>query len=208
MILDLDETIYPSSTGLWDLIGERITLFIHERLQIPYEEIRPLQYRYYNTYGTTLRGLVINHGISAREYLDFVHAVPVEALIPPDPALRSVLEQYSQQKHIFTNSDQKHSRRVLNHLGLSDLITKVVDVVDIEPFCKPQTEAFSIALTLLGSPDPTECIFIDDNLRNIEEAARMGMAVVHVNEKGGPPQPFPTIRQLRDLPEVFAPAQP
>lgn len=203
VILDLDETIYPSSTGLWDLIGERITRFIQERLQIPFEEIRPLQYHYYNTYGTTLRGLVLNHGISAHDYLDYVHDVPVEKFIKPDPALRGLLEDIPFKKFIFTNSDKKHSRRVLTHLGLLDLISLIVDVQDIEPFCKPQIEAFEIALRLIGNPSPSECLFIDDNLRNIEAASSMGMKVVHINEKGQPSLLFPTIKQLNQLPDAF-----
>ncbi len=204
MLLDLDETIYPSSTGLWDLIGDRIFSFIHERLGLNPEEIRTLQYYYFNTYGTTLRGLEIHHGINPRDYLDYVHDVPVEEILSPDPELHAILAGYPQRKLIFTNSDIKHTRRVLNHIGIADLIDGTVDVQDMAPHCKPQPEAFQYALDLFGGIQPDECLFIDDSIRNIETAAGLGMAVVHVNEKKQPSLLYPTIHSLKDLPVVFS----
>jgi putative hydrolase of the HAD superfamily len=203
LILDLDETIYPSSTGLWDLIGDRIFIFIQQRLGLPPEDIRALQYQYYNNYGTTLRGLEINNGINARDYLDFVHDVPIENILTPDPQLRQVLARYPQRKVIFTNSDKNHTRRVLKRVGIADLFDSVVDVQDISPHCKPQPEAFQAALDLLGGVDAGECLFIDDSLRNIQTAAELGMSVVYVNENKQPSLIYPTIRFLNELPQVF-----
>jgi putative hydrolase of the HAD superfamily len=202
MILDLDETIYPSSTGLWDLIGERIAQFIHERLELDPGEIHTLQYHYYNTYGTTLRGLEINHGIDAHDYLDYVHDIPIEKLLEPDPHLRQVLASYPQRKVIFTNSNKAHSRRVLAQVGIADLFDGIVDILDISPYCKPQPEAFQTALNIFGGLDPATCLFIDDNLRNIQTASELGMTVVYVNENRQPALLYPSIRLLGDLPLV------
>lgn len=207
MILDLDETVYPSSTGLWDLIGDRIFIFIQERLGLHPEEIHKLQYAYFNTYGTTLRGLEINHDVDARDYLDYVHNVPVEQVLSPDPELHGILAGYPQRKVIFTNSDKRHTRRVLKQIGISDLIECTVDVQDIAPHCKPQVEAFQIALDLFGGIKPHECLFIDDSLRNIETASKLGMSVVHVNENKQPSLLYPTIRYLKELPAAFSPSE-
>lgn len=206
LMLDLDETIYPSSTGLWDLIGERIKLFIHDRLGMPLEEIHALQYDYFNTYGTTLRGLEINHGIDAFDYLDFVHNVPIEEILNPDPQLRQILISYPHRKIIFTNSNEAHTRRVLNQIGIADLFEGIVDIQDMNPYCKPQPEAFHKALEHLGGLDAAECLFIDDSLRNIETADGLGMPVVYVNENRQPVALYPSIRFLRDLPLVFSPS--
>lgn len=204
LILDLDETIYPSSTGLWDLIGDRIFIFIQKRLDLDPGEIKTLQYQYFNTYGTTLRGLELNHNIDARDYLDYVHDVPVERILTPDPELHTILAGYPQRKVIFTNSDKKHTRRVLERIGISDLIESTVDVLDIYPYCKPQPEAFKIALDHIGEVDPGACLFIDDSIRNIQAAAELGMPVVHINEKGQPSLIYPSIQHLKDLPRVFS----
>jgi putative hydrolase of the HAD superfamily len=203
LILDLDETIYPSSTGLWDLIGERIAQFIQERLRLDSEEIHKLQYQYFNTYGTTLRGLEINHGIDANDYLDYVHDIPIEDLLEPDPKLREVLAAYPQRKVVFTNSNKAHTHRVLKQVGIADLIDGVVDILDISPHCKPQPEAFQVALAMLGGLDPAACLFIDDSLRNIQTAASLGMPVVYVNENRQPTLLYPSIRYLKELPLIL-----
>jgi putative hydrolase of the HAD superfamily len=204
LILDLDETIYPSSTGLWNLIGERIAQFIHIRLGLEPEEIHRLQYQYFNTYGTTLRGLELNHRIDAQDYLAFVHDVPIEQILSPDPALYQVLSSYPQRKVIFTNSNKAHSRRVLAQVGIDDLIDDIVDVLDISPFCKPQTEAFQKALSLLGILDPTTCLFLDDNIKNIQTAAGLSLPTVYVNENRQPTLLYPSIRYLEELPLILS----
>jgi putative hydrolase of the HAD superfamily len=204
LIFDLDETIYPSSTGLWNLIGERIAQFIHIRLGLEPEEIGRLQYQYFNTYGTTLRGLELNHGIDAQDYLDYVHDVPIEQILAPDPALRQVLSSYPQRKVIFTNSNKAHSRRVLAQVGIEDLIDEIVDILDISPYCKPQIEAFQKALTLLGDPDPATCLFVDDNLKNIQTAAGLGLPAVYVNEVRPATPRYPSIHYLEDLPMILS----
>ncbi len=204
MILDLDETIYPSSTGLWDLIGDRIFLFIQQRLGLAPDVIRSLQYQYFRTYGTTLRGLQINHGIDAHEYLDYVHDIPVEKILKPDPQLCEVLSSYPQRKVIFTNANKDHTRRVLEQVGVATLFSGIVDILDISPYCKPQPEAFQIALELFGGLNPAECVFIDDSMRNIQTAANMGMSVVYINENRQPSLLYPSIRYLKELPKVLS----
>ena len=62
VFLDLDDTLYPSSNGVWDAIGERINLFMMERLAIEPDRVRVLRDSYFRNYGTTLHGLMANHG--------------------------------------------------------------------------------------------------------------------------------------------------
>ena len=57
LFFDLDDTLYPASTGLWHAIKERMNMFMHERLCLPEAEIPALREQYFKTYGTTLRGL-------------------------------------------------------------------------------------------------------------------------------------------------------
>ena len=96
LLIDLDDTVYPPSSGIWGLIGERIDLFIHTRLQLPWDEIPHLRQRFFAEYGTTMRGLMVNYHIDPEDYLKFVHEVPIEALLQPDPDLRKVLAELSQ----------------------------------------------------------------------------------------------------------------
>ena len=143
---DLDETLYPSSSGLWIAIRERINTFMHERLGFPPEQIGVLREQLFREYGTTLRGLQANYAVDVDEYLAFVHNVPLEAHLQPDPDLRGVIEALPGHKYIFTNADCAHAARVTKALHLDGLWDGCIDVHVIAPYCKPMPESFTLAL--------------------------------------------------------------
>jgi putative hydrolase of the HAD superfamily len=201
-LIDLDDTLYPPSSGIWDLIGERIDLFIHDRVGLAWEEIPALRRELYINYGTTMRGLVVNYHIDAEDYLKFVHEVPVEELIGPDLQLTAVLSSFPQNKVIFTNADVRHARRVLRALQLETVFGQIIDIRQMTPFCKPQPEAYLLALKLAGEVLPQNCLVVDDSPRNLSAAAALGFPTVLV----GSAQPEPgidyTISTLKELNRV------
>ena len=89
-LFDLDNTLYPASCNLFGQVDARMAAFIGELLSITEAEARALQKRYYRDYGTTLRGLMLEHSMPADKFLDFVHAIDV-SVIPPDPKLDAAL---------------------------------------------------------------------------------------------------------------------
>src|SRR5690606_21760410 len=103
LLIDLDETLYPSTVGVWDAIGKRMEDYIHLRMGLPREAIPALRHSLYMQYGTTLRGLQATHGVDVDEFLAFVHDVPLETMLQPDSLLRELLMRYSLRKLIFTN---------------------------------------------------------------------------------------------------------
>ncbi len=212
LLIDLDETVYPPSCGVWDAISERMEQYMHERLNLPREQIPALRKELYQTYGTTLRGLQMTRHIDEQEYIDYVHDVPIDRLILPDPALRAVLLRYPQRKIIFTNADRKHAGRVVRQLQLEDCFESVIDIYDIAPYCKPMPEAYQAALRLSGETHPEQCVFIDDSPRNLAAARALGFFTVQVGlPKPGYQHPPSTsdrqIARLADLPGVLDPRQ-
>jgi putative hydrolase of the HAD superfamily len=183
IFFDLDDTLYPPTTGLWDLIGERIDLFIQNKVGVPPEETIPLRKRLFETYGTTLRGLGIEFGIDEEEYLSFVHDVPVDQILKPDPILRSLLLSIAYRKIIFTNADRFYARRVIHALGLDGCFSQIIDIQDISPDCKPQKTAFEKAVSLAGLVSPVNIILIDDTPKNLETASLMGFFTILVGNK-------------------------
>jgi putative hydrolase of the HAD superfamily len=183
IFFDLDDTLYPPTTGLWDLIGERIDLFIQNKVGVPPEETIPLRKRLFETYGTTLRGLVSEFGIDEEEYLSFVHDVPVDQILKPDPILRSLLLSIAYRKIIFTNADRFYTRRVIHALGLDGCFSQIIDILDILPDCKPQETAFVKAMSLAGLASPENIILIDDTPKNLETASLMGFFTILVGNK-------------------------
>ncbi|MCS7011121.1 MAG: pyrimidine 5'-nucleotidase, partial [Anaerolineales bacterium] len=179
---DLDETLYPSSLGLWQEIRARINAYMHERLGFSWEQIEILRDQYFREYGTTLRGLQANHQVDMDDYLAFVHDVPLEQYLRPNPALRAALEAIPVRKLIFTNADCAHAKRVIRALGLEGVFDGCIDVHVIAPYCKPMPEAFEKALVAAGCPDPRTCVLLDDQARITRAARALGMYTVLVGQ--------------------------
>lgn len=179
---DLDETLYPSSSGLWLAIRERINAFLHERMGFPPEKIDLLREQYFREYGTTLRGLQANYNVNMEEYLAFVHNVPLEEYLSPNVELRRVIEALPARKFIFTNADSFHANRVLDVLGLTGCFDGILDVHTLAPYCKPMVESFKLALNAAGSPDPHACVLLDDQSRITQAARLLGLYTILVGK--------------------------
>jgi putative hydrolase of the HAD superfamily len=182
IFFDLDETLYPASTGLWAVIGERINTYLHERMGIPADETQTLRERFFREYGTTLRGLQVNFKVNMEDYLAFVHDVPLDHYLRPDPELRKIISTLPARKFIFTNSDRAHAGRVLNVLGLQGIFDGILDVHTLAPYCKPMRESFEMALQAAGSPDWQDCALLDDQARITQAARSLGMYTVLVGK--------------------------
>jgi putative hydrolase of the HAD superfamily len=176
LFFDLDDTLYPASTGLWPAIKERMNLYMVERLGIPERDVPYIREQYFKMYGTTLRGLEERHGVDRQDFLAFVHDLPLKEYLTPDPVVRKVISSLPTRNVIFTNADLAHARRVLSVLELDDLFEIVVDINALAPYCKPMPEAFAIAMDLADEPDPRKCVVIDDLPRTTRAALQVGMA--------------------------------
>jgi len=201
LFIDLDDTVYPATTQVWQLVMKRMYIYMRDFLGIPEEEVPAMRDRLFNRYGTTLRGLQIERGIDAKAYLDYVHDVDLSAILSPDPALQSALASIHLPKIIFTNACESHARNVLGLMQLEDCFDSIIDVVAVQPYCKPEQEAYQIALELAGSPDPAAVMMVDDRFENLVTAASLGMRAVLVYE--APQNGFQTIARLAQLPNLL-----
>ncbi|NPV84589.1 MAG: pyrimidine 5'-nucleotidase [Anaerolineae bacterium] len=205
LFIDLDETVYPSSTGLWEAIRQRIDLFLHEKMHFSWEEIPATRQYLYSNYGTTLRGLKALYHIDENFYLDFVHDIPLQNYLKPDPELRRVLKSYPQRKFIFTNADANHAKRVLEALQISDCFEDIIDIHTITPYCKPMPEAYHIALKYSGEDDAAKCVLIDDTVGNLATARESGFFTIRVGSDEPSKEYHQGIKSLIDLPLALKP---
>jgi putative hydrolase of the HAD superfamily len=203
LFFDLDETLYTKGNGLWDAIAARMNEYIHVQLNLPPEEVSTLRRHYYESYGTTLRGLQLHHQVDANDYLAYVHDLPLEDYIHPDPQLHQLLSSLSLKKWIFTNADSHHASRVLDILGVSDCFEGIIDVRAIEFICKPEIEAYHRALTLANEDQPIDCILLDDSVRNLVPAKGLGFTTVLVSSNGTHPAADYTLDKIHQLPNVL-----
>ena len=178
-LFDLDDTLYPASCGLFRLVSVRITQTIARLLDLDPDRARALQRQYWLRYGTSLRGLILEHGLDPEPFLAFVHDVPVEEHLQVDPALRSMLEGLPGRRHIFTNGPREHATRVLRALGIDDLFESVFDIRHSAFVPKPDAEAFQRVLDALETQG-SDCILVDDAPPNLETARALGMQTIWV----------------------------
>lgn len=203
LFFDLDDTLYPNDNGLWNAIRDRMGLYMYERLGISQEDIPVIRKRYFETYGTTLRGLQINNRVDADDYLAYVHDLPLEQFIRPDPALRALLLSLQQPKWIFTNADAFHAGRVLAILGVQDLFDGIADVRAIAFACKPEPVSYARAMALAGESDPSRCVMFDDSPRNLAPARQLGLFTVMVGAAQANPAANRSVRSILELPQAL-----
>ncbi|MBE9479693.1 MAG: pyrimidine 5'-nucleotidase [Chloroflexi bacterium] len=199
LFLDLDDTLYPRTSGLWEAVGGRIQSYIEMKLNLCAEDASLLRAQYLAQFGTTLNGLMRYHQIDPMEYLDYVHDVPVENLIPPDPELQIMLASITIPRIIFTNAYLDYAMRVLKQLGVSDLIDQIIDILTLDFSNKPDPDAYHRALVLAGNPSSATCLLVDDRYTNLSAAAEFGMTTVLVGDGVAEGTIDYTIERIHDL---------
>jgi putative hydrolase of the HAD superfamily len=180
IIFDLDDTLYPGSNGLMREIGFRIQTWLCDHLRLTWAEAVALRHEYYLRYGTTLGGLLVERQIDAREYLAFVHDVPVEQYLEPRPALDAMLAAIPLRKAIYTNATTEYSRRVLQALGVAGHFEQIVGIEEVGLRNKPYLDSCERMLALLGVQGP-QCILVEDSARNLRPAKALGLTTVLID---------------------------
>ncbi len=181
ILFDLDDTLYPRSAGIMIEIRRLIHDFIQTRFDLPAGEADALRHEYLQRYGTTMRGLQVNHGIDPEEYLRHVHDFRPHEYLQPNPALDAALASIPQELVVFTNASREHAERVLDALGIRRHFSRIVDVRDMAFESKPHPSAYQRICELLGV-GPEECILVEDNVRNLCPAKEIGMGTVLVGD--------------------------
>lgn len=175
IFFDLDDTLYPASSGLWPALKVRMSQYMIERMNIPADDVPRLREKYFREYGTTLRGLQAHYKMDVQDYLAYVHNVNLGDFIHPDPIQQSVLASLGTRNLIFTNADVAHARRVLHQLQIEQYFADIIDVNRMDPFCKPSPESFALAMKVAGESDPQKCVMIDDLPHTTRAAKALGL---------------------------------
>jgi putative hydrolase of the HAD superfamily len=182
-IFDLDNTLYPPSCRLFELIDERMTTFIADRLGIDALSARVLQKDYYRRYGTSLRGLMEIEGVDPHEFMDFVHDVSHERLVP-NPSLIEAITALPGKRYVLTNGSRAHAERCAASLGLSDLFHDVFDVAQADFIPKPEARTYERFVAHLGVK-PQRAAMFEDIARNLAVPHALGMTTVLVMPADG-----------------------
>src|SRR3569833_2629379 len=91
-IFALDNCLYPASAGLFSLIDERMGAYIERLLGCDATEARRVQKAHFHEHGTTLAGLMKEHGVDPHDFLRDVHDIPL-VRVANDERLARALER-------------------------------------------------------------------------------------------------------------------
>ncbi len=178
-IFDLDNTLYPASSNLFDQIAERMNLFIERLLGLSREAAQELRRRYYLEFGTTLAGLMARHGVAPDAFLSFVHDID-HSPIAADPPLARALAALPGRRYIFTNGTRRHAECVAARLGVLDHFDGIFDIADAAYVPKPHRATFERFCERLEVAPP-EAVMFEDLPHNLETAHALGMTTVLVH---------------------------
>jgi putative hydrolase of the HAD superfamily len=183
IVFDLDNTLYPRDAGLLQEIGQLIQVWVQREFDISWEDAGSLRKAYLHRYGTTMGGLIAEHDVDVHDYLTFVHDLPVEDYLSPNPALCEMLSHIPLRKVIYTNATSGYGHRVLRALGVDEYFEQVIGVEEVALRNKAYLDAYERMLELLGAAGEA-CIMVEDWPRNLEPAKALGMTTVLVDPDG------------------------
>jgi len=173
LVVDLDNTLYAADNGVFARMDKRMTAFICDTLGIQHAEADALRVRYWRQYGTTLRGLVLHHGIEPETFLHDVHDIDAHELLQPNPALNAALSNISVRKVIHTNGIREHAVRILSALDVQHHFDAIYDIRYNKYLPKPCSETLSMLLhdeAVL----PARTLVLDDMQENLSVAKGLG----------------------------------
>ena len=177
-VFDLDNTLYPPSMRLFDQIEVKMTDWVMRALKVDRARADHLRGYYWQTYGTTLAGLMREHDVDPGPYLNEVHDIDFSVLAP-DPSLARAISALPGRKIVFTNACAPYAEKVLSSRGLAGLFDSVYGVEHADFHPKPEARAFETVFARDGL-NPRVAAMFEDDTRNLAVPHAVGMKTVHV----------------------------
>jgi len=82
ILFDLDNTLYPKSLGIFDLVTERIRGYMEKQMGLEKSLAQKLRQDYVQKYGSTMRGLMIHYHLNPEQAGDAFLELGARHLVP------------------------------------------------------------------------------------------------------------------------------
>jgi putative hydrolase of the HAD superfamily len=129
-----------------------------------------------------MRGMMTEHGISADDFLSYVHDIDHSPL-DPNPEMGAAIAALPGRKLILTNGSCDHAGKVLARLGIAEQFEAVFDIIAAELEPKPARATYDKFLAQ-HNVDPTKAAMFEDLARNLVVPHQLGMRTVLVVPDG------------------------
>ena len=178
-IFDLDNTLYSADSGIFQQVSELMGKFVSKHLNIDIKEAKKIQRKYYKKHGTTLRGMMDNHGVDPDTFLNEVHQLDY-SIVEPDQKLNEELDKLRGKKIIYTNANLQHVNQVLSRLELTNMFDDIFDIKMADYIPKPELNPYKQFIDKFNIN--TSCaIMFDDIAKNLVPAKDLGFTSVWIN---------------------------
>ena len=206
IIFDVDDTLYDVNTGF---TAHRNTdgavSFMVDKLAFPTREAaQALRDEYFERYHATAKGLQVAEAEGRlppdapkfdpkelskywAENLNFSLLGTKESYGDLQAMLQSLKVANPDVTFVaFSNGPRMYVLRALREMGLDVFFPddKVYAVEDVLPHCKPEPAAFQKMFKELGGVRPEQCVMVEDSMKNIRAAKKLGMNTVLIAGKG------------------------
>ena len=178
-IFDLDNTLYSADSGIFQQVHILMGNFVSQHLNIELKEAKLLQKKYYKQHGTTLRGMMDNHGVDPDHFLTEVHKLDY-SIVGPDKDLNQQLEKLEGRKIIYTNANRQHVDDVLKRLELTHMFKEIFDIKNANYIPKPEISPYQQIIKNFDI-DTSCAIMFDDIAKNLVPAKNVGFTSVWVD---------------------------
>ncbi len=180
-IFDLDETLHNSLKYIIPHLRKTMTAYLQTHLNLDEDNANQLRVDYWRRYGLTLTGMMRHHQTDPRHFLYETHQFPdLPHMILREPLLRTMLQRLPGRKIIFSNAPQKYTKAVVRILRIDKLFEEVISLEHMHYRPKPASYGFFRLIAKLRL-NPRFCIMVEDQLRNLKTAKRLGMKTVWVS---------------------------
>jgi len=181
-VIDLDNTLYAADNGVFARMDKRMTAFVAKELEVDPEEADRLRVKYWKEYGTTLRGMMLHHGMEAEAFLHDVHDIDAHEILKADDELDDALARLPGRKVIHTNGILEHAERILGALGIAHHFEAIYDIRFNNYIPKPCKETLAMLINAEGA-SPERTLVVDDMADNLKVARELGCKTVWITHE-------------------------
>tara|TARA_B100000965_G_scaffold405256_1_gene438544 strand:+ start:487 stop:1164 length:678 start_codon:yes stop_codon:yes gene_type:complete len=178
-VFDLDNTLYSAESGIFQQVHELMGKFVSNKLKIDLDSAKKLQSKYFIKHGTTLKGLMDNHGVEPDEFLDYVHKLDY-SIIHPNNDLNKEISKLQGRKIIYTNANRQHVNEILLRLDLTNIFDEIFDIKMANYIPKPEINAYKDFIKRFNI-NPKTTIMFDDIAKNLVPAKNVGFKSVWID---------------------------
>ena len=178
-IFDLDNTLYSADSGIFQQVHELMGKFVSNHLNIGINEAKKIQKKYYKEHGTTLKGLMDNHGVEPDYFLAEVHKLDY-SIVNSNKNLNNELNKLNGKKIIYTNANMQHTLDVLERIELSNFFDEIFDIKMANYIPKPEITPYEEIIKKYDL-NPNSSAMFDDIAKNLVPAKKVGFTSIWID---------------------------